>query len=338
MQLMRRLAGPDIFWYYHARRVLALLLGVALAVSAAAIRAVWPTASLATSIAIARAPELQPPGDQIRILFNGRDYEYLGKGRRTWKQGRGDAEMLVTVIPSRNEVSLLSIPRDTYAYVKGMGYTKVNAASAVGGAKAQREVLEALLGVPIHFYVDIGPGLVRDLVNALGGVVVDVEKDMCYDDRAGGLHIHLKKGRQRLDGTQAEGYLRFRHDPEGDFGRIRRQRAFMAALSRQVRSASTVTKVPCLYGAFRGNTRTDLSEAQLFVLARWVALGMRVTRQETLPTIPFERGGVSYLRVDWSWSTRDAPRSAAGGGGLAGRVPRSRDAAAPAQVEAARAR
>ena len=76
--------------------------------------------------------------------------------------------------------------------------------------------VQDLLGVPVHFYVKLGPESFARFIDAIGGIELDVEKDMKYTDRWAGLFIDLKKGRQHLNGRQAMGYVRFRHDALAD--------------------------------------------------------------------------------------------------------------------------
>src|SRR4029079_567203 len=91
------------------------------------------------------------------------------------------------------------------------------------------ETVDQFLGIRIDYYVLVKLGAMQQFVDKIGGVPVDVEKDMDYEDRWGHLFIHLKKGLQTLNGQQMEGYMRFRHDAESDYGRMRRQQPDLRA-------------------------------------------------------------------------------------------------------------
>jgi LCP family protein required for cell wall assembly len=127
--------------------------------------------------------------------------------------------------------------------IPGHGEDKINHAYAYGGVELALKTVQGFLNVPIRYYVKIDvTGFVR-LVDALGGVPIDVEKDMDWDDNAGNLHIHLKKGPQTLDGKNASDYVRFRHT-DSDMARAARQQKFIAAAIKQVLKPSNLLKIP----------------------------------------------------------------------------------------------
>ena len=108
-------------------------------------------------------------------------------------------------------------------------------AYAYGGAHATGRVASKLLGgVPIDAIVALQPEGAAAIVDALGGLDVNVDETMDYDDNSGGLHIHLKKGEQHLSGSQVAGYIRFREDAASDFGRVRRQQQVLRLMLDQL--------------------------------------------------------------------------------------------------------
>ncbi|MDR7508177.1 MAG: LCP family protein, partial [Armatimonadota bacterium] len=185
---------------------------------------------------------------------------------------RSDTLMLVGFDPLRRRVSVLSIPRDTLVTIPGVGEAKINAAYAFGGPALTIRTVEEFLGVPVHYYVKLGPQSFARLIDALGGIEVDVEKDMTYTDRWAGLYINLRRGRQRLSGEQAMHYIRFRHDPEGDIGRVRRQQQVLRAIIDHLRSPRALGAAPRLVQAASRYTQTNLSLREL------VALGLFALR------------------------------------------------------------
>ncbi|MBV8339252.1 MAG: LCP family protein, partial [Candidatus Eremiobacteraeota bacterium] len=138
-------------------------------------------------------------------------------------EGLSDAVVLAHLDLDRPTITLVSVPRDTWVHIPGHGHNKINAAIGLGGPQLTAKVVSALTGAPIDATMVVQPEGAKQLVDAIGGLNVNVEKDMDYDDNYGNLHIHLKKGEHYLTGGQVAGYIRFRHDPEGDYGRMRRQ-------------------------------------------------------------------------------------------------------------------
>lgn len=162
--------------------------------------------------------------------------------------GRSDTMIFMSYYPAKNKALVLSIPRDTKVLIPGVspvtgkpyGHQKIaHAHATVGGISKAVETVKHFLGVDIHYFVRINYQGLHRLVNAIGGVPIDVEYNMDYDDNAGGLHIHLSKGHQVLDGDKAEQYLRWRQNNDGtgdglgDIGRIKRQQKFMMAFAKQ---------------------------------------------------------------------------------------------------------
>ena len=109
-----------------------------------------------------------------------------------------------------------------------------------------RETVEDFLGLEIDYYVTINKSRFAEVIDAMGGVDIYVERDMHYEDPwddDGGLYIDLKQGLQHLDGKTAIEFFRFR-DAEGDVGRVRRQQAFMKACADRLSEPSMLIKIP----------------------------------------------------------------------------------------------
>jgi LCP family protein required for cell wall assembly len=187
-------------------------------------------------------------------------------------EGLTDTMLLIRFNPETHQVVVLSIPRDTRAWVDGMGLTKINAANAVGGpALTARSTSELLGGVGIDRYVRINVQGVEKLLDALGGVTVYVPKDMRYTDESQHLYINLSQGEQHLNGAQALQFLRFRYDEYGDIGRIQRQQMFMRALTEQVLKPATIPRLPQVLSVIQSNLDTNLSVEELIALVGFAA-------------------------------------------------------------------
>ncbi len=203
--------------------------------------------------------------DRLNVLIIGVDVT-LDSKRRVLNVARSDTLALVTFDAERRRIAVLSIPRDTRAQIPGHGETKVNASFAYGGPALTIKTVEQLVGVKIDAYVKLGPESFARLIDAIGGIEVDVEKDMKYTDTWAGFVIDLKKGRQHLNGQQATGYIRFRHDALGDIGRVERQHKILSALLKKLKEPSTVLAAPQLLQAFAQHTTTNLTSYELMAL------------------------------------------------------------------------
>ncbi len=191
----------------------------------------------------------------------------MGIDERKDDVGRSDTLMVLSL--SKEKASLLTIPRDTMVYIERHGYKKINAAYAYGGAKLARETVEDFLGIEIDHYVAINKARFAEVIDAMGGVEVYVERDMYYEDPwddDGGLIIDLKQGRRHLDGDTAIQFVRFR-DSEGDVGRVRRQQAFMRACADKLSEPSMLIKIPELLSVAVKAIDTDLTSSEMLAAA-----------------------------------------------------------------------
>ncbi|MGP1406681.1 LCP family protein [Selenomonas sp.] len=193
----------------------------------------------------------------------------MGVDQREDDVGRSDTLMVTMIDPKKNQAALLSVPRDTRVKIKGHGYDKINAAYAYGGHKLSESTVEDLLGVRIDHYIIINTHSFQRIIDALGGIDINVEKRMYYEDPwddDGGLLIDLKPGMQHMNGKTAVTYVRYR-DEEGDIGRIERQQKFMKAVMEKVTSPAIVTRLPAVIKEVMGSIETDLSFRQLLEFA-----------------------------------------------------------------------
>jgi polyisoprenyl-teichoic acid--peptidoglycan teichoic acid transferase len=172
---------------------------------------------------------------------------------------RTDAMMVVSFDTEHNEVSILSIPRDTRVSIPGhRAPDKINAAYAYGGIKLAKQTVANLLQIPIHYYILANWQGFIQIMDILGGVDLYVDHNMNYEDPYANLKIHLQQGFQHLDGEKAGEYVRFRHDELGDIGRVQRQQKFFKALAGEFFSVGNVVKLPSIAGALEKNVETDM--------------------------------------------------------------------------------
>ena len=211
----------------------------------------------------------------------------MGVDERDGDAGRSDTLFVVMMDPKSNNVSLLSIPRDTMVKIPGRGWDKVNHAFAFGGHKLTQQTVEEFLGIQINNYVVIDFKGFKNLVDAIGGIDIDVEKDMYYEDPYDNLVIDLQKGRQHLDGRTAIQYVRYR-DEEGDIGRIKRQQHFMAAIYEKVTSSQIITKMPGLVKELLSMVKTDMPLTDMAKVAKAMNTTMKEQKGLNMAMVPGE--------------------------------------------------
>lgn len=182
--------------------------------------------------------------------------------------GRSDSMLLIRLDPSDRTVNILSIPRDTQVPIPNYGVTKINAANVYGGAAlAQEVVAEKLNGVEINRYVRLDTSGLSALIDALGGVEINVLKRMKYVDKTQKLNIDLYPGVQILNGGQAEGFTRFRNDDEGDIGRIKRQQIVLKAVKAKMASPAILLRLPDLINVMQKHVDSSLSFDEMMAIA-----------------------------------------------------------------------
>ncbi len=274
------------------RRIWPWVLVVLTFITAALAGAYFASSSLADKPIPAQKEkeELLTAKDKATIMIMGVD-------ERADDVGRSDTLMIATIDPKADQAALLSIPRDTRVKIKGHGYDKINAAYAYGGEKLTQSTVEDFLGVNMDHYVIVNVKAFQRIIDAIGGIDIDVEKRMYYEDPwddDGGLLIDLRPGLQHMDGKTAVTYVRYR-DEEGDIGRIKRQQAFMKACMDKVTSPTIITKLPSVISEVFESVKTDLSLRQLLEFAGSLkeAKGNGL-KTEMVPGRPMYIDGISY--------------------------------------------
>ncbi|WP_278980615.1 LCP family protein, partial [Adlercreutzia equolifaciens] len=154
--------------------------------------------------------EFKELGEQLAPAKADGSY-YVGifgsDARKGETASRSDVTMLARIDPEAGVVDLISVPRDTMIDIEGHGTQKINAAYAFGGPSEAVKTLSTFAGVPITHYVEVHFEELKDVVNELGGIQVNVPESF-YSDTSG---ISLEAGEQTLDGDQALAFARERH-------------------------------------------------------------------------------------------------------------------------------
>jgi LCP family protein required for cell wall assembly len=176
--------------------------------------------------------------------------------------------IVASINPDNKTVNMLSIPRDSKVNIPGHpGYDKITHAFFYGGADLAVRTVEDNFHIPINYYVVIDWKAFIKVVDILGGVNLNVEENMNYEDPYENLSIHLYKGYQHLNGEKAGEYVRFRHDEMGDIGRVERQELFLKAIADQMLQAGTIFKLPTLITTISDYVQTNMNTYTLLKVA-----------------------------------------------------------------------
>lgn len=216
---------------------------------------------------------------------------------------RTDLILLCQVNNPDNSINILQIPRDTKVN-NNRNDKKINSAY-YSGFDTMSEEIKSITGIKPEHYVTVSFEGFKDIVNALGGVEVNVPIRMQYEDPVQKLKIDLKPGKQKLNGKKAEMFMRFRKNndgtgyPEGDMGRLKAQQEFYSAVSDKLFSPIGALKSPAIFLAIKSNTTTNFKTGELFgVMRDALAIGKENVNIFTLPGEGKYIGGVSYFVPD----------------------------------------
>jgi len=237
-------------------------------------------------------PPLDPvaPGKPQTILVLGTDHRY-GVGRNA-EPVRSDTMMAVHLDPDRGATTVMSFPRDLQVRIPGHGTNKINAAYAIGGAKLAVKTVDSL-GLDISHVIGVDFHGFGRAVNTLGCVYVDVERRYFNDNAPPAdsdtpyATIDLKPGYQRLCGSQALDYVRFRH-LDDDFVRAARQQDFLRQAKGQAGLAKALDERDELLSIFSKYTESDLATASDATMFGLIKLGYEASKVP-VRQIPFPR-------------------------------------------------
>lgn len=196
--------------------------------------------------------------DRITLLLLGVDQRITDPIDTT----RSDTMILLTFDPATNTAGMLSIPRDLYVDIPGAGLNKINVAHAIGGPYLAKKTVANLLGVRVNYYLRVNFRGFVQIVDALGGVTLDVERplrDEMYPvgDTNEVRRLYIDEGLQHMDGTQALMYARTRHQ-NSDFDRLKRQQDIIFALRSQAISTNALQHYPELLHLLGDTVQTDV--------------------------------------------------------------------------------
>ncbi len=200
--------------------------------------------------------------ENMNILVTGRDRQ----------SGLADVWMLVSVNEATGQVCVLQLPRDTYAAYTDGNYRKLNGAIySLKGMEQVKAFLGNAFGISVDRYIDLSPDAFVKAVDALGGVEVELDRTMYYNDPDQDLYIYLPRGKTLLDGEKAEQFVRYRSGyVTGDLGRMDAQKVFLGALFRTVKENMSPLTLAKLALALLPEVQTDLTLSDIWMLSELV--------------------------------------------------------------------
>ena len=243
--------------------------------------------------------EFKELGEQLAPAKADGSY-YVGifgsDARKGETASRSDVTMLARIDPDKGVVDLISVPRDTMINIEGHGTQKINAAYAFGGPSEAVKTLSTFAGVPITHYVEVHFEELKDVVNELGGIQVNVPESF-YSDTSG---ISLEAGEQTLDGDQALAFARERHATRaGDFSRAQAQRMIIEAIVEKVLSKS-ITEIPGTVESLARCVTTDYSVTDLVSLALTFKDKGLTMYSAACPSYTLNQDGISYVGTQYA--------------------------------------
>ncbi|MDO3409191.1 LCP family protein [Saccharibacillus sp. CPCC 101409] len=278
----RKKSGAKRFWTIFAIVLVLLIIGIGAYLG-------W-VYQKSKAIGTAGEPAKSAASQPIAMALLGTDF------RQETGTNLTDVVMVAAMNPDTDTATVVSIPRDSQILLDGYKVRKINAyyphflAEQKKGGEDAKEEMKTMLGkyfnTPLDYVTVVNFNTLKDVVDALGGVEVDVDMDMCYKTQADNTNIDLKKGLQTLDGEEALGYARYRHTTNtitmdgkdlcadnktkesSDIERNKRQQQLIGSVLDKLKSFNAITKSGALIEAVADNTDTDIENKQVMNLAR----------------------------------------------------------------------
>jgi polyisoprenyl-teichoic acid--peptidoglycan teichoic acid transferase len=226
----------------------------------------------------------------VIVPFGGQRAVLLGSDARAGEASRSD-----TIVVTKAGGGMLAVPRDTLVDIPGVGEDKINAAFASGGPELTVETLENLTGVQIDDYVVVHFGGVEEIVDALGGITLEVDQPIKVGIE--GRRVYIPAGTQNLDGLEALAYVRYRGGPTADIGRIGRQQKFLRELARESTSPAKLPRLPATARATWRNIDTNMNPLEAVRFAIRTRLS-GIEEAKLYPGTPQYIEGISYWVPD----------------------------------------
>ncbi|MDO5726013.1 MAG: LCP family protein [Tissierellia bacterium] len=243
--------------------------------------------------------------DELVFLLVGVDTGDLTKLKENENKSgstgiRSDTIMVCKVNFKTGTVNILSIPRDSRVKVFGK-LDKINHSHSYGGMKLLLKTVRDFTGIDIDYYVRVDYPAVKYIVDAIGGVEIDVPRRMNYHDTTKGkeLHIDLQKGLQKLNGDQAMQFLRYRQYKTGDEERVAMQQYFLKEFIRQLLTPRNILKLPKLIDAYLSHVDTNIDPSIIYQgMGMATKINPEKIETKTIPGYGTMIDEISYYIVD----------------------------------------
>ncbi len=199
-------------------------------------------------------------GGPQTIAILGSDVR-TGGGASAGDPGRSDTTMLLRLDPDSGQIAMLSIPRDLKVEIPGYGTDKFNAAFSYGGPQLTLKTIKSVTGLDINHVINVDFQGFAEVVDAIGCVFVDVDRDYFNDNSQGGdgyATIDIDAGYQKLCGPDALEYARYRHT-DSDLARASRQQDLVSEVRNRLNISEFIKRRSELIKAFTDNTKSDIS-------------------------------------------------------------------------------
>lgn len=248
--------------------------------------------------------KIKKDGKSCNILVMGVDIGTPGATNANDPK-RTDTMILAHYNAEDKKIYLVSIPRDILIRINGKNQ-KINAAHAIGGVSYTVDAVEKLLGIQIDYYGKINYEGFRQVIDAIGGLNMDITRRMDYDDPSQNLSIHFKKGTTvHLDGKKAEEFFRWRKNndgtglEDGDLGRIENQHIFIGKVMEKIKSPSIVIKIPNILSVIQNYVETNMDAKEILKYGYiFATIDNEKLSMDTLKGEAKYIDGVSYVVYD----------------------------------------
>lgn len=247
---------------------------------------------------------MSPSGGPVNILLLGMD---IGDPNQIDNQSikRTDTIMVLNYNPSTDKIKVVSVPRDTLV-TNGGKNLKINAAYAVGGYPKIKSEVENLFGININYMVKVDYNAFVQIIDALGGVTMEIEQNMIYDDDAQNLHINFKAGETvKMNGQKAQEFFRWRKNNDGsglangDLDRINNQQKFISKVVDKCKSPFIIFRLPAILDAVADNVETNMPSLKVLKYGlSFLAVDKDDICMVTATGTPKMINGQSYLVFD----------------------------------------
>lgn len=279
-------------FYFRFMLVCALVFGICFGAGAGIASFFYRGQPTISAEEVAQTTEPELPGKRTSILVLGSDE------RKGETASRSDTIILVTIDPNVNKIAVVSIPRDTRVTFSNGEVGKINAAYAYGGPEGSVKAVEKLMGIPIDYYIELNFEGFAKVVDTLGGVTINVPQRM-YKPMEG---INLYPGLQRLNGSQALAFVRYRDYQLGDIDRASKQQQFLVALADEVLQPSTIPKLPAIIKEALPYLDTNMGLTTMLKLASWAPkFTAESVVSQTLPGYFYDQVGADNQLLQSYW-------------------------------------